>query len=99
MLSSIVLAATAKTRFVAKVASMKKEMSQFVYATQLYYDSHGQQWAGDVQHTLNTCPTTGSTMFADPEIKKELDAIALLFPNGTLECLASTDIPPFTNPP
>lgn len=99
MLASIVLAATANTRFKAKTVVMKKEMQQLVLATTIYYDSRGGQWGGDLQHIESTCPTTGNTMFAYPEIKKQLDAIAALFPGSTLECLATTDISPFTNPP
>lgn len=103
MLASIVLAATAKTRFSAKVVSMKKEMQQLVLTAQLYYDSNGGRWGGDLQHSFGTCPNTGlngqPTMFAYADMRQQLNAISALFPGSTLECMAVTDIFPFTSGP
>lgn len=41
--------------------------------------------------TGNLCPTAATSMFGDVEVKKELDGLAVLYPNGAVECMAVTD--------
>jgi len=41
--------------------------------------------------TGNQCPTAGTSMFGDTEVKKQLDALIKLYPRGVIECLMTND--------
>lgn len=95
LLASIVITATARAKFYANVASMKAEVGQIKNIAEIFYQNNNNHF-GNPHLIRNTCPSSGGSVFADPNMILSLAGIRKRFPTATIECLSTT--PYYYNP-